>query len=124
MRDVAQRRCLLEALDLLFGRFAADHAHEQIGVVQRVLLLLPDNHAEHDVGGRLRNGAAVADERAVGDDAVLDLEFQADLIAAARVHPVEHDVRIRQIMLEIRMHIVFGQDLVVKTSTFHSPSAP
>ncbi len=52
------------------------------------------------------------------------LSLSRDVVAAARVHALEHDVRVRQVVLELRVDVVLGQDLIIEASIFHSPYAP
>ena len=124
MRDVLESRGLFETLDLFLGRLAVDHAQEGAAHFQRLFLLLPHDHAEHDIGRRLRDGAAVADKAAIGDDIAVGLELEDDVVAAARVHTRELNVRVRNVVLELRMDVVLGQDLIIEASIFHIPYAP
>ena len=124
MGDVAQSRGLLKAVDLLLARLAADHAQKEVAKPQSLLAALADDHTEHDVCGGLRDGAAVADKGPVGDGIAIELELELNFVAAARVHAVEHEVGVRQIVLELRADVVLGKDLVVERISRHSPCAP
>lgn len=124
MGDVAQSRGLLEAVNLLLTRLAADHAQKEVAKPQSLLAALADDHTEHDVCGGLRDGAAVADKGPVGDGIAIELELELNFVAAARVHAVEHEVGVRQVVLELRADVVLGKDLVVERISRHSPCAP
>ena len=60
----------------------------------------------------------------VGDGIAIELELELNFVAAARVHAVEHEVGVRQIVLELRADVVLGEDLVVERISRHSPCAP
>ncbi len=124
MGDITESRGLFQAVDLVFRRLALDHFQEDLAHFQRVFLLFADDHAEHDVRRRLRDGAAVADERAVRDHIAVKLQLEEDVVAAARVDALEYDVGVRQVVLELRMQVVLGENFIVKASIFHNPFAP
>ena len=62
MGDVAEGGGFFQCVDFVLGGFALDHFQEEFAQLQGLVLLLAHDHAQHDVGGGLRDGAAVADE--------------------------------------------------------------
>ena len=62
MGDVAEDGGFFQCVDFVFGGFALDHFQEELAQLQDFTLLPAHDHAQHDVGGGLRDGAAVADE--------------------------------------------------------------
>ena len=124
VRDVFERRGLFEALDLLLARLTVDHAQEGAAHFQRLFLLLSHDHAEHDIRRCLRDGTSVADKTAVGNDIAVGLELEDDVVAAAWVHARKFNVCVRNVVLELRMDVVLGQDLIIEASIFHIPYAP
>ena len=75
--------------------------------MQCLLLRPPDDQVAHHIRTRLRNGAAASVECCILDHTVLNRKLQIDIVSAARVHAVQHDRRILQIVLVRRMKIMF-----------------
>ena len=124
MGDIAESRRLFQTVDLLLRRLALDHLQEYLAHLQRFVLLAANDHAKHDICRSLRDGAAVADERAVRDRIAVQLQLEKNIVAAAGIDALKHDVRVGHVMLELRMKVVLRQYLIIKASIFHNPCAP
>ena len=124
MGNVPESGGFFKAFYLLFRCLAPYHSHEDVALFEGIFLLTSYYHSKHDISRCLRNGAAVTHKCAVGDDVAVGFQLKLYLIASAGVYSVKHNVRIRNVMLEVGVHIVFGQYLIIKASVFHIPYAP
>ena len=75
----------------------------------------------HNVRACLRNGAAKTCERAVGDDAVVDIKVQLDIVAAGGIQALTAAVCAGQLVPVQRVKIVVGEHLAVKAVSRHIP---
>ena len=72
----------------------------------------------------MADGAAAAGVSEIFDDAVLDLDFDIDVIAAARVMSVLMDGRAFDLAFVALILIVFEDEVSVELFEFHQSSYP
>ena len=119
--DALEREGLIEILQLRLVRdLALDHADEFLRERARLLDALAADEVDHHVGRGLADGAADARERGVLDDAVLDLELERDLVAAARVVSLEGAGRAQECVAVLRIAAVLAPEL--RVDVFKAPS--
>ena len=120
--DILQYGGFLQFFPLFLGNTSLDHLEEQVCQMQRFLLASANDQLQHHVRGSLGYGTAVAFEGTVNYHTILHFQLQKNVITTAGINALQHQIRILQLVLVIRMQIVLRQDFIIKCLILHSPS--